>query len=74
MVIRMKKPEEVRALQIRADLMQKYETQLQINTEKEIATMKLNNENKCVSCSKIYNVNVNKAGMCAPGKAHEPQY
>lgn len=43
MVIRMRKPEEVRALQIRADLMQKYETQLQINTEKEITTMKLNN-------------------------------
>lgn len=74
MVVRMRKPEEVRALGIKAPLMQKYEQQLLVNEQKEIEVMKINNENKCSACSKVYNVHVNKAGLCSPGKPHEPKY
>ena len=74
MVVRMKKPEEVRGLGIKGDLMQKYEVQLKINEEKEIQVMKINNENKCSACAKVYNVNVNKPGVCSPGNPHQPLY
>ena len=36
MVIRMKKPEVVREMKIRGDLMEKYEAKLKANLEKEI--------------------------------------
>lgn len=74
MVIKMKKPDAVRALKIRADLMEKYEIKLKENTEKEIEIMKINSENKCSNCEQIYNVNVNKPGLCSKGGKHEPLY
>ena len=54
--------------------MARYEEQLKVNEQKEIEVMKINNENKCDQCGKIYNVNVNKAGLCKPGQAHTPKY
>lgn len=74
MVIRMKKPEAVRELKIRADLMEKYEAKLEANLVKEIEIMKINSENKCSHCSQVYNINVNKAGSCKNGSTHNPLY
>jgi hypothetical protein len=36
--------------------------------------MKINNENECTACKKVYNVNVNKVGMCSNGKEHKPMH
>lgn len=72
MVIRMKKPEVVRTLGIRKDLMEKYEAKLVSNEQEEIKIMKINHENLCAKCDKIYNVNVN--GECAKGGNHKGKY
>lgn len=74
MVIRMKKPEEVRALKINPELMTKYEAKLKVNREEEIKIMKINSENECKVCGKVYNVNVNKNGACSNGKEHAPTH
>ena len=73
MVIRMRSPEEVRILGIRKDLMQLYEVKLLENRKKEIEIMKINNENECQLCGKVYNINVNSAKSCNGGK-HAPKY
>lgn len=45
MIIRMKKPQEVRQLGIKEDLMAQYEQRLVANRQKEIEIMKINHEN-----------------------------
>ena len=73
MVIKMKKPEEVRELGIRKDLMVKYEEKLVVNRKKEIDIMKINHENECKNCGKVYNINVNQPKACS-GKPHEASF
>ena len=73
MVIRMKKPEAVRALSIRPDLMERYEARLVANRQKEVQIMKMNNENECSRCGAVYNVHVNKGKVCA-GQPHLPAF
>ena len=72
MVIRMKKPEVVRTLGIKKDLMEKYEKKLISNEQEEIKIMKINHENLCTKCDKVYNVNVN--GVCPKGGNHNGKY
>jgi hypothetical protein len=72
MVIRMKKPEVVRTLGIRKDMMEKYEAKLVSNEQEEVKIMKINHENLCTKCDKVYNVNVN--GACAKGGNHKGKY
>lgn len=74
MVIRMKKPEMVRTLGIKKYLMDKYETKLVFNENEEIKIMKINHENKCSNCDKVYNVNINKEGACPKGGKHLAKY
>ena len=73
MVIKMRKPEEVRTLDIRADLMGKYEEKLQSNRLKEIGIMKVNNENECSVCGKVYNIHVKQPKVCG-GNPHQPTF
>lgn len=36
--------------------------------------MKINHENECINCHKVYNINVNKKGSCVGGLEHNPKY
>lgn len=36
--------------------------------------MKINHENKCKNCDKVYNININKEGACPKGSKHAAKY
>lgn len=60
-------------MKIGKELMENYEKKLKENEVKEIEIMKINCENRCKKCEKVYNVNVNKAGACGNG-SHDAMY
>jgi len=51
--------------------MARYEAKLVENRGKEIAIMKINNENECSRCGQVYHIHVNKAKSCGQG-THQP--
>jgi nitrate/TMAO reductase-like tetraheme cytochrome c subunit len=59
-------------LNLRPELMEEYEAKLKVNREQEIKVMKINFENECERCHKVYNVNVSK--KCPDGSNHSPKY
>ena len=54
--------------------MEKYEAKLVFNENEEIKIMKINHENKCSKCDKVYNININKEGSCPKGGKHVGKY
>jgi len=54
--------------------MEKYENKLVFNENEEIKIMKINHENKCSHCDKIYKININKDGSCPKAGKHTPKY
>lgn len=75
MVVRMKKPAEVRALgdKLGEQLMAQYEARLKENRLKQIEIMRINHENECALCGQVYNMNVSQPKACG-GKPHQPQH
>lgn len=54
--------------------MEKYEAKLVFNENEEIKIMKINHENKCSKCDKVYNININKEGSCPKEGKHVGKY